>query len=195
VTFAFADSASGVNPTVGFTYSFDCNSDGTFEVVDSSSTSANCPAGTQRVTGRITENGIGTRDFTTTVAADISLTKTDSPDPVKKGRPLTYTLTVSNGGPLAASGVTATDPLPAKVELRSAKASQGTCSSAKPKGGTITVSCALGEIASGSTAAITIVVKPMATGTLTNTAVANAASPTDPNPANNTATATSLVTG
>jgi uncharacterized repeat protein (TIGR01451 family) len=128
-------------------------------------------------------------------AADISLTNTDSPDPVKKGRPLTYTLTVSNAGPLAASGVTATDPLPAKVELRSAKTSQGTCSSAKPKGGVITVSCTLGEIASGSTAAITIVVKPMATGTLTNTAAANAASPTDPNPANNTATATTVVSG
>ena len=36
-----------------------------------------------------------------TPAADLSLTKTDSPDPVLAGELLTYTLTVHNAGPQA----------------------------------------------------------------------------------------------
>ena len=35
-------------------------------------------------------------------AADLSLTKTDSPDPVLAGELLTYTLTVHNAGPSSA---------------------------------------------------------------------------------------------
>ena len=132
---------------------------------------------------------------TPTPVADISLAKTGSPNPVKKGRLLTYTLTVRNGGPLTASDVTATDPLPKTVEFRSVAASQGKCSSAKPSAGVVVVGCSLGSIASGSTATVTIVVKPTATGTLTNTASANAGSPTDPDPSNNSATATTVVSG
>ena len=46
---------------------------------------------------------------TTTVdpVADLSLTKTDSPDPVLSGQQLTYTLTVHNGGPASAPSVVA----------------------------------------------------------------------------------------
>ena len=63
--------------------------------------------------------------------ADLSVTLADSPDPVKKDKPLTYTITVRNGGPAPATGVTLTDPLPAGVGLKSVKTTQGTCSSAK----------------------------------------------------------------
>ena len=42
-------------------------------------------------------------------AADLSVTKTDSPDPVRSGGNLTYTITVTNNGPDAATGVTMTD--------------------------------------------------------------------------------------
>jgi uncharacterized repeat protein (TIGR01451 family) len=45
--------------------------------------------------------------------ADLSVTKTDSPDPVVAGTNLTYTVTVSNAGPLAAAGAAASDTLPA----------------------------------------------------------------------------------
>ena len=57
---------------------------------------------------------------TTTVdpAADLSLTKTDSPDPVLAGELLTYTLTAHNAGPQDATGVTLTDTLPGRRDLR-----------------------------------------------------------------------------
>ena len=51
-------------------------------------------------------------------AADLSLTKTDSPDPVLAGQLLTYTLTASNAGPSSATGVQVTDNLPAGHDVR-----------------------------------------------------------------------------
>ena len=48
-------------------------------------------------------------------SANLSITKTDSPDPVLAGAPLAYTITVSNAGPSTAHGVTVVDTLPAGV--------------------------------------------------------------------------------
>jgi len=125
--------------------------------------------------------------------ADLSVTKTDAPDPVKKDKLLTYTVTVRNGGPNAATGVALTDPLAAGVEVRSLKTTQGTCSSAKA-GTVVTVRCALGNMASGSSAAVTIVVKRLPVGTLTNTVSVAAQSPADPNAGNNSAATSTTVT-
>lgn len=125
--------------------------------------------------------------------ADLSVTKTDAPDPVKKDKLLTYTVTVRNGGPNAATGVTMTDPLPAGVELRSVSTTQGTCGSTKANN-VVTVSCAVGSMANGSSATITIVVKRLPVGTLANTASVAAQSPTDLNAANNSASASTTVT-
>jgi uncharacterized repeat protein (TIGR01451 family) len=97
-------------------------------------------------------------------SADLSLTKSDSPDPVTVGQELTYTITVSNAGPDAAQNVSVTDTLPAGVTFGSASASQGTCS------GTATVTCSLGTIAASGSATVTIKVTPTAAGTLSNTA-------------------------
>ena len=72
--------------------------------------------------------------------ADLSLTKSDAPDPVLAGELLTYTLGVSNGGPRDATNTTLTDTLPAGVTFDSATPSQGTCSEASG-----TVTCALGH--------------------------------------------------
>ena len=47
--------------------------------------------------------------------ADLALTKAASPDPVLAGNKLTYTLTITNSGPSAATGVTLIDTLPAGV--------------------------------------------------------------------------------
>ena len=57
---------------------------------------------------------------TTTVdpVADLSLTKTDSPDPVLSGQQLTYTLAVHNDGPASAPSVSLSDALPARRDLR-----------------------------------------------------------------------------
>jgi uncharacterized repeat protein (TIGR01451 family) len=117
---------------------------------------------------------------------DMSITKSDSPDPVAPGGTLTYHLTVTNNGmptmPATTSGVTLTDVLPAGVTFVSATPSSGTCS------GTSTVTCKLGIFPSGATATVDIVVTaPNAAGTLTNTATVAAAT-TDPNLSNNTDT-------
>lgn len=53
-------------------------------------------------------------------SADLSLTKTASPDPVIAGEDLTYTLVVTNAGPSDAAGVTVTDTLPAGIAFVSA---------------------------------------------------------------------------
>jgi uncharacterized repeat protein (TIGR01451 family) len=44
--------------------------------------------------------------------ADLSITQLAGPDPVQTGAPLTYTLTITNNGPVAASGIRITDTLP-----------------------------------------------------------------------------------
>jgi uncharacterized repeat protein (TIGR01451 family) len=122
--------------------------------------------------------------------ADLAITKTDSPDPVKGGQNLTYTIVVTNNGPSTATGVTMTDQLPKNAGFASAATTKGTCS-AKPSRALVT--CALGDLVSGASATVTIVVKSPAKGTITNTASVTATSPTDPNPGNNTATATTTV--
>ena len=47
--------------------------------------------------------------------ADLAVAKSGSPDPVVATGILTYTVTVTNSGPLEATGVTLTDPLPSGV--------------------------------------------------------------------------------
>ena len=122
-------------------------------------------------------------------AADLSLTKADSPDPVQANGVLTYTLTVSNGGPDDATAVTVEDQLPAGVQFASATASQGTCTHA---GGVLT--CSLGSLANGASATVTIEVRHTAGGSLSNTAEVEGAEP-DPNPGNNSDTETTTVSG
>ncbi len=58
---------------------------------------------------------------------------------------------------------------------------------------TNTVTCSLGNLGSGASATIRIVVKPTQKGTMTNTASVRASSPTDRTSANNTATAVTTV--
>src|SRR3989454_393389 len=59
--------------------------------------------------------------------ADLSITKTDNPDPVNAGATLTYTVMVTNGGPSTAANVQVTDNLPAGVTFQSASGTGWTC--------------------------------------------------------------------
>jgi uncharacterized repeat protein (TIGR01451 family) len=129
-------------------------------------------------------------------AADLSITKSGAPNPVLSGNRLTYTLTVENNGPQSATGVTVTDPLPDSVHFNSVGSSRGSCirSTTKPAPKDGTVTCSLGNLANGATASITIVVTSTTPGTLTNTATVNGKE-IDPNPLNNSATATISVIG
>ena len=118
--------------------------------------------------------------------ADLSVNKSDSPDPVRVKKTLTYTVTVTNNGPDTATGVTLTDTLPSGVKYVSATPTQGSCS------GTTTITCNLGTLINGGSATVRIVVTPLVKGTIVNTARVTG-NETDLNAANNTATATTTV--
>jgi uncharacterized repeat protein (TIGR01451 family) len=129
-------------------------------------------------------------DLTNIVSSsDVSITKTGSPNPVKEGATLTYTLTITNSGPTNATNVTVTDVLPiSSVSYISATPSQGSCSQASG-----TVTCALGTLASSGTATVAIAVTALAPSSVNNTATVTADQP-DPNNANNSSTQTEIVT-
>jgi uncharacterized repeat protein (TIGR01451 family) len=136
----------------------------------------------------VAANDVASDTDTVTPSADLSIVKSDAPDPVTAGMPLTYTLTVTNGGPSNATGVQVVDTLPASVTFVSATPSQGTCASA---GGTVT--CALGNLPATAIASVTIVVTPLAGGSISNTAQVSAVE-ADPDPADNTAAQSTAVT-
>ncbi len=127
-------------------------------------------------------------------STDLKITKTDSPDPVHVGFTLTYTIGVENLGPVAATGVTVTDPLPKGVDFLAATSSAARCKQQARK-----VSCDLGEVAAGgggvnygSPPIVTLSVIPRQVGTITNTASIKA-DQKDPVPSNDKATATTRV--
>ena len=122
-------------------------------------------------------------------SADLALAKAGDVDPADLGGLLTYTLTVTNNGPSAATGVVLTDPLPPTMELDSATPSQGTCSFDAP---TRTLTCSLGGIPIPGSATVTLRVRPLALVTFTNTASVGGAEP-DPAPADNSATRVTAV--
>jgi uncharacterized repeat protein (TIGR01451 family) len=112
-------------------------------------------------------------------SADLSIVKTDAPDPVTVGQALTYSLAVSNAGPDTATAVVVSDTLPSSLTFGSATASQGSCSAV---GNAVT--CTIGDLASGANATVTIVATPTGAGAITNTATVQSAA-ADPDPADN----------
>ena len=58
-------------------------------------------------------------DTVITKEGDLSITKTDNPDPITDAAMLTYTITVANSGPSDAVGVVVTDTFPAEFETPS----------------------------------------------------------------------------
>ncbi len=127
---------------------------------------------------------------TTTVAtsADLSITLTDTPDPVTAGTNLTYVATATNAGPSDAQDVAINLPLPANTTLVSATVSGGTC---------VATNCTFaGATAPGASRSVTYVVLVAASAANGSSisATATASSPTtDPNTANNSATTTTAV--
>ena len=142
-------------------------------------------------------NESGTATTTVAGAADLSVVKTDSPDPVTVGSTLTYTITAGNAGPSSAASVTLDDTLPPGTTFVSLAPAAGWSCTTPPVGGTGAIHCSNPAVATGSSI-FTLIVKVDASvpaGTvLTNTAVA-ASTTADPNPGNESATATTTVAG
>ena len=120
-------------------------------------------------------------------SADVGITLS-APNKVSPGATLTYSMTVTNASNATATGVVASDALPAGTVFASASSSQGTVTApAVGSNGTVTVN--LGSLAKGATATISVVVTvTAASGTvLTDTATVTATTQ-DLNSRNNSAT-------
>lgn len=118
------------------------------------------------------------RTLVRTDRANVGVAIAVSPRPAHVGQNVTYTLTVRNHGPSAATNVVAKDWLSAKTSFVSSSASQGSCTGSRP------VVCSLGTLASGSSATVTIVASVNQTGDLRDEARAHSDLP-DPAPFDN----------
>jgi uncharacterized repeat protein (TIGR01451 family) len=96
-------------------------------------------------------------------APDMAVTITDSPDPVNHGADLTYTINVVNNGDIPATGVTVTDALPAGATFVSVNSTVGSCNA------TSTITCTLGTFNPNAAATVTLVIRPPAVRTVSNT--------------------------
>jgi uncharacterized repeat protein (TIGR01451 family) len=123
------------------------------------------------------------RIFPMAQMVDLSIAKSDDPDPALASSTLVYTLDVANEGGVDATGVTVTDTLPTEVFFVDAAPSQGTCNESAG-----IVVCDLGDMASEANATILITntINPLFTGVFTNTAVVEA-NEEDLNPIDNIA--------
>ncbi len=132
---------------------------------------------------------------------DLSVTETAAPNPVATGANITYTETVTNNSAtLAANGATLTQNTPAGTLFQSVTPPAGwTCGTQPAVGGTGSIVCtANGAFAASASVNFTVVVtvspEAVVGSTITNS-VTVSESGTDPNLANNTATASVQVQG
>jgi uncharacterized repeat protein (TIGR01451 family) len=127
--------------------------------------------------------------------ADLAVTNVDSPDPVNTGSTLTYTITVTNNGPDAATNASWSDTLPTGTTFVSQPAVGGWSCTTPDAGDNGIVNCTNPSFAVGSAVfSLTVRVAPSvpAGSTITNSATATSSTP-DGNPGNETGTATTAV--
>ncbi len=115
--------------------------------------------------------------LTSEPVADLQVHQTADQRVLPLGSDVTFTVTVTNAGPSAASGVAVTDVLPEGLVLVSFTPSQGTYTPA-------TGEWALGALAAGTQTTLTLRATVEAVGPLTNRAAKTAQTERDPNPAN-----------
>ncbi|MBV9497210.1 MAG: ExeM/NucH family extracellular endonuclease, partial [Acidobacteria bacterium] len=142
-------------------------------------------------------NNSATATTTVGASADLSITKTDAPDPVAAGSNITYTLTLTNGGPSNAGSVTLSDSVPANTTFVALSSPGGWSCTTPAVGATGAISCTIASFSPGSSTFTLVVAVNAATanGTVISNTATVSASTTDPTPANNSATATTTVVG
>jgi uncharacterized repeat protein (TIGR01451 family) len=162
-----------------------------------------------------TINDVDTATTTVKSQSDLSITKSDSPDPAKPSfggtsQFITYTIQVANAGPSNSANTVVTDVLPAGFTVFSTSSTiPGTTfteSVGGENGDQVTVSANLGVLGAANQCADTprptsgtIVIVVRVPNKFPNSSVTNTATIStsnclaDPNPANNTATATTEV--
>ncbi|WP_371407591.1 hypothetical protein OHA10_19095 [Kribbella sp. NBC_00662] len=182
VTCALGDLTAGSTATITVTGTVSARAIG--DLTNSATASSTTPdPDNSNNTGRTTDD--------LSASADLAITKTAQPAPVQAGRPVTYTLTVTNNGPSAAQSVTISDPVPAPLQYVSATPSTGSCTEAAG-----TVKCEVGTVAPGDVVTVSVVAgvpSGAPPNQLDNTATVKSPTP-DPVDDNNSATYT-LMTG
>jgi uncharacterized repeat protein (TIGR01451 family) len=121
---------------------------------------------------------------------DLSVTAAVTPEPPVAGHDATYTATIENRGPDAATDVVLSDELPDGVTVVSAETSHGRCTTPGTE-----IRCELGSLPSGSTARVTFVVRLARTlgGRRLSDSIDVTDAVADPNAKNNLATLTTRV--
>src|SRR5262249_31574100 len=117
--------------------------------------------------------------------ADLQVAKAASNPTPNVNDTITYTITLSNAGPDAATNVTLQDTLPAAVSFVSATPRQGNCNSASD-------GWHVGTVSPGVPQTLTITATVIDPGTSANTVTITHSDQFDPDPGNNTDT-TSIV--
>jgi uncharacterized repeat protein (TIGR01451 family) len=142
-----------------------------------------------------TSNNQACDDVNVVSAADLSLSKSDAPDPLNAGTDITYTLSAHNGGPSVAKNVSIRDFLPDSVTVLSVSGGLGaTCVPGIPGDHAHPTTCTYAALASGATATMTIVVrvKPGDHKVVSNEAIVTS-DVLDPNTSNNSASSTTAI--
>jgi uncharacterized repeat protein (TIGR01451 family) len=180
------------NPTVA------AGTSGTFTVVYQvkAGTASGTPI-TDTVTVNATNQSFGANSATATdvVAAanqaDVALSTAATPATVPAGNSITYTQTITNNGPAAASGVSFTEATPTNTTFESVSAPAGWTCTTPAVGSTGNVNCSdPSSLASGAVADIVVAVNVPASvtaATITATSTVTATT-SDPNAANNSTT-------
>jgi uncharacterized repeat protein (TIGR01451 family) len=165
-------------------------------VVHSSSSFGGTISNTGTVASTTTDPNPANNTSTTSgsqTVADVAITKTSATAP--SGTTGAYTVTVTNNGPSTASTVTMTDTVPANATFASISQTSGptfTCTT-PAAGATGTITCSIGTLTAGQSATFTLVFNGTnQVAQITNTATVTSTT-LDPNPANNTATASTFI--
>lgn len=137
--------------------------------------------------------GLGTQ-AAAAPGADLSVTQEDSKDPIRKGKKLTYLITIANAGPDTADGVALIIDLPGStchefpdpscqpaVDFLSVRPSKGVCGT-EAEG---FISCDFGNLAAGSTVRVRLRLIPLVCGEIRNGAFVGANNESDPFPSPN----------
>lgn len=129
--------------------------------------------------------GYGRLDILAAVSeADLAVSGVDSPDPVNVGATLTYTIQVSNQGPLTATSTVLTVALGSGLTFLS---SSPACSQTG-----MTLTCPLGDMARGTTRQVVMQTRPSTTGSISSQFTVTSAT-TEYNQTNNSLLLTTTV--
>jgi len=142
-----------------------------------------------------TANNSATVNVQVAGSADLSVTNTATPVGVQAGNNITYTQVVTNNGPSTATTVSLTETTPANTTFQSVTPAAGWSCTTPAVNGTGTITCTDPTFAPGS-ATFSVVLKVnagTAAGTAINETATVSSAVTDPNLANNSATANDVV--